>query len=132
MESNCKKKEFTPEKDAESEQKKRLKDTVTCTVKNAGVKLRVPETCESGESDSDIEFLKEVPGTFQDHVFVHRKVKIEVKDVDQKASVDVKIEEARRNLFHVNVSESDCSEVETETSKVKIHVNSVDDADCGK
>ena len=84
------------------------------------MKLRLPETCESGESDSDIEFLKEVPGTFQDHVFVHRKVKIEVKDVDQKASVDVKIEETRRNLFHVNVlCESDCSEAETETSKVK-------------
>ena len=80
-------------------QKKRLKDVVTCTVKNAEVKLRVPETCESGESDSDIEFLKEVPGTFQDHVFVHRKVKIEVKVVDQKASVDVKIEETRRNLL---------------------------------
>ena len=86
-------------------------------------------TCESGESDSDIEFLKEVPGTFQDHVFVHRKVKTEVKDVDEKASVDVKIEETRRNLFHVNVSESDYSEVETETSKVKKHVNTVDDAD---
>ena len=53
MESNCKRKEFTPEKDVESEQK-RLKDTVTCTVKNAEVKL---EACESGESDSDIEFL---------------------------------------------------------------------------
>ena len=52
-------------------------------------------------------------------MFVHRKVKTEVKDVDQKESVDVKIEETRRNLFHVNVSESDCSEVETETSKVK-------------
>ena len=48
MESNCKRKEFTPEKDVESEQKKRLKDTVTCTVKNAEVKL---EACESGESD---------------------------------------------------------------------------------
>ena len=44
-------------------------------------------------------------------------------------SVDVKIEETRRNLFHVNVSESNCSEVETETSKVKKHVNTVDDAD---
>ena len=31
----------------------------------------------------------------------------------------MKIEETHRNLFHVNVSESDCSEVETETSKVK-------------
>ena len=44
----------------------------------------------------------------------------------------MKIEETRRNLFHVNVSESDCSEVETETSKVKNktkHVNTVDDAD---
>ena len=30
----------------------------------------MPETCESGESDSD-------------HVFVHRNVKTEVKDVDQ-------------------------------------------------
>ena len=110
-------------------QKKRLKDVVTCTVKNAEVKLRVPETCESGESDSDIEFLKEVPGTFQDHVFVQRKVKIEVKVVDQKASLDAKIEETRRNLFHVNVSESDCSE----TSKVKKkHVTAVEDADCGK
>ena len=66
----------------------------------------MPETCESGES-------------YSDHVFVHRKVKTEVKDVDEKASVDVKIEETRRNLFHVNVSESDCSEFETETSKVK-------------
>ena len=53
------------------------------------------------------------------HVFAHRKVKTEMKDVDEKASVDLKIEETRRNLFHVNVSESDCSEVETETSKVK-------------
>ena len=113
MESNCKRKEFTPKKDAESKQKKRLKDTARCTVKNVEAKVRVPETCESGESDSDIEFLKVVPGTFQDHVFVHRKVKTEVKDVD------VKIEETRRNLFHVNVSESDYSEVETETSKVK-------------
>ena len=77
----------------------------------------MPETCESGESDSD-------------HVFVHRKVKTEVKDVDEKASVDLKIEGTRRNLFHVNVSESDCSEVETETSKVKRkHVNRVDNAD---
>ena len=43
----------------------------------------------------------------------------------------MKIEETRRNLFHVNISESDCSEVETETSKVKKqqHVNRVDDAD---
>ena len=41
----------------------------------------------------------------------------------------MKIEETRGNLFHVNVSESDCSEVETETSKVKKeHVNTVDDA----
>ena len=119
MESNCKRKEFSPKKDAESKQKKRLKDTARCTVKNVEAKVRVPETCESGESDSDIEFLKEVPGTFQDHVFVHRKVKTEVKDVDEKASVDVKIEETRRNLLHVNVSESDYSEVETETSKVK-------------
>ena len=69
-------------------------------------KVRVPGTCESGGSDSD-------------HVFVHRKVKTEVKDVDEKASVDLKIKETRRNLFHVNVSESDCSEFETETSKVK-------------
>ena len=69
-------------------------------------KVRVPEICESGGSDSD-------------HVFVHRKVKTEVKDVDEKASVDLKIGETRRNLYHVNVSESDCSEVETETSKVK-------------
>ena len=39
----------------------------------------------------------------------------------------MKIEETRRNLFHVNVSESDCSEVETEASKVKIkHVNRVE------
>ena len=129
MESNCKRNEFTPKKDAESKQKKRLKDTARCTVKNVEAKVRVPETCESGESDSDIEFLKEVPGTFQDHVFVHRKVKTEVKDVDEKASVDVKIEETRRNLFHVNVSESDYSEVETETSKVKKHVNTADDAD---
>ena len=83
------------------------------------MKVRVSETCESGKSDSDIEFLKETPGFSQDHVFVHRKVKTEVKDVDQKESVDVKIEETCRNLFHVNVSESDCSEVETETSKVK-------------
>ena len=46
-------------------QKKRFKDTVTCTVKTAEVKVRhVPETCKNGESDSDIEFLKEVPGTF--------------------------------------------------------------------
>ena len=53
-------------------------------------------------------------------MFAHRKVKTEMKDVDEKASVDLKIEETRRNLFHVNVvSESDCSEVETETSKVK-------------
>ena len=51
------KKGFTPDKDAESEQKKRLKDTVTCTVKNAEVKL---EACESGESDSDIEFLNPI------------------------------------------------------------------------
>ena len=129
MESNCKRKEFTPKKDAVRKQKKRLKDTARCTVKNVEAKVHVPETCESGESDSDIEFLKEVPGTFQDHVFVHRKVKTEVKDVDEKASVDVKIEETRRNLFHVNVSESDYSEVETETSKVKKHVNTVDDAD---
>ena len=44
----------------------------------------------------------------------------------------MKIEETRRNLFHVNISESDCSEVETETSKVKKkqkHVNRVDDTD---
>ena len=43
----------------------------------------------------------------------------------------MKIEETRRNLLHVNVSESDCSEVETETSKVKKqqHVNTVDDAE---
>ena len=45
----------------------------------------------------------------------------------------MKIEETRRNLFHVNISESDCSEAEaeTETSKVKKkkHVNRVDDAD---
>ena len=34
-------------------------------------KVRVPETCESGGSDSD-------------HVFVHRKVKTEVKDVDYR------------------------------------------------
>ena len=63
-------------------------------------------------------------------MFVHRKVKTEMKDVDEKASVDVKIEETRRNLFHVNVSESDCSAVEPETSKVKKkqHVNTVDDA----
>ena len=69
MESNCKRKEFTPKKDAESKQKKIL---VRCTVKNveAAAKVCVPETCESGESDSD-------------HVFVHRKVKTEVKDVDQ-------------------------------------------------
>ena len=61
--------ESTPKKDAESKQKKRL---VNCTVKSveAAIKVRVPETCESGESDSD-------------HVFVHRKVKTEVKDVDQ-------------------------------------------------
>ena len=45
MESNCNRKEFTPENDAESEQKKILKDTVTCTVKNADVKL---EACENG------------------------------------------------------------------------------------
>ena len=64
-----------------------------------------------------------------DHVFVHRKVKTEVKDVDEKASVDVKIEETRRHLFDVNVTESDCSAVEPETSKVKKkHVNTVDDA----
>ena len=75
MESNCKRKEFTPEKDAESEQKKRLKDTVICTVKYAEVKVRIAETCESSESDSDAEFLKEVPGTFQDHVFVDKKSK---------------------------------------------------------
>ena len=31
----------------------------------------------------------------------------------------MKIEGTRQNLFHANVSESDCSEVETETSKVK-------------
>ena len=70
-------------------------------------------------------------------MFVHRKVKTKVKDVDQKESVDVKIEETRRNLFHVKVSKSYCSEVETETSKKKNinkkqqkkHVNSVDDAD---
>ena len=44
--------------------------------------------------------------------------------------MDVKIEETRRNLFHANVSESDCSEVENETSKVKKkHVNTADDAD---
>ena len=70
MESNCKRKEFTPKKYAESKQKKRL---VRCTVKKnveAAAKVRVPEICESGESDSD-------------HVFVHRKVKTEVKDVDQ-------------------------------------------------
>ena len=48
-----------------------------------------------------------------------------------QASVGLKIEETCLNLFHVNVSESDCSEVETETSKVKKqqHVNRVDDAD---
>ena len=119
MDSNAKRKDVTPKKDAEIE----LKYTVTFTVKheNAEVKVHVLETCENGESDSDIEFLKEIPGTIQ-HVFVHRKVKTEVKDADQKESVDVKIEETRRNLFHVKVSESDCScsEVETETSKVKI------------
>ena len=75
MESNCKRKEFTPKKDAESEQKKRLKDTVTCTIKNEKMKVHMAETCESSESDSDTEFLKEVPGTFQDHVFVDRKSK---------------------------------------------------------
>ena len=107
MESNCIRKEFTPKKDAESKQKERLKDTARCTAKNVEAKVHVHETCESGESDSDIEFLKEVPGTVQDHVFVHRKVKTEVKDVDEKASVDVKIEETHRNLFYVNVSESD-------------------------
>ena len=42
----------------------------------------------------------------------------------------MKIEETHRNLYHVNVSESDRNEVETETSKVKKkHVNTVDDAD---
>ena len=42
----------------------------------------------------------------------------------------MKIEETRRNLFDVNVSESDCTEVENETSKVKKkHVITVDDAD---
>ena len=35
MESNCKRKELFLKKDAEGEQKKRLKDIVTCTVKNA-------------------------------------------------------------------------------------------------
>ena len=75
--------------------RKDLRTQLRCTVKHVEAKVRVPETCESGESDSDIEFLKEVPGTFQDHVFVHRKVKTEVKDVDEKASVDVKIEETR-------------------------------------
>ena len=82
------------------------------------------ETCESGESDSNIEFLEEIPGTIHHHTFVHRKVKTEVKDIDQKESVDVKIKETRRNLFRVKVSESDCSEVETETSKVRKRVNS--------
>ena len=79
----------------------------------------MPETCQSDESDFD-------------HVFVHRKVKTKVKDADEKTLVDVKIEETRRNSFHVNVSESDGSEVETETSKVKVkkkHVNRIDDAD---
>ena len=94
MESNSERKDFTPKKDAEGEHKKDLSTqyAITCTVEqeNAEVKVRVSETCESSESDSDIEFLKEIPGTIQHHVFVHRKVKTEVKDVDQKESVNVK------------------------------------------
>ena len=39
------------------------------------------------------------------------------KNVDEKESVYMKIEETRQNVFHVRASESDYSEVETETSK---------------
>ena len=68
MESNSRREEFTTKKDAKDEHKKdlrtRAEDTVTCIVKheNTEVKVGVSETCESGESDSDMEFLKKSLG----------------------------------------------------------------------